>query len=213
MLGRTEKLKMYERILHHCLRASSINEQQYKMLLIKGEARQGKTRILDEIVYVTPANVAVNSFILTEKDRKVIVVVVVGITQRRSCFKIPYQTMRLIFSQPLSLTTESSIKEKEQKILTLLRKIQVPDLLCVLNNMFGVNFKKSELYLSLSESERKLALRKMIKQLCYAVRRNSSPTLLLLTHCSVVLRQNVGPCNRRLRVHGRRIVGAFGHSF
>jgi hypothetical protein len=28
-----------------------------------------------------------------------------------------------------------------------------------------------------------------------------------------VLRQNVGPCNRRLRVHGRRIVGAFGHSF
>lgn len=44
------------------------------MLLIKGEARQGKSRLLDEIVYITPPEILVNKFTLTEKDLKVLLV-------------------------------------------------------------------------------------------------------------------------------------------
>ncbi|XP_068895089.1 adenylate cyclase type 10-like isoform X2 [Tenebrio molitor] len=151
LLGRTEKLKLYKRLLETYFTATNTNEQQYKMLLIKGEARQGKSRLLDEIVYITPPEILVNKFTLTEKD-----------------LKMPYQTIRLIFNVPLSIQKDSSSKEKEQKLLTMLKRIKVPDLMCVFNHVFGVNFKNSELYMSLNEDARKVALKKMIKQLCYA---------------------------------------------
>ncbi|RZC42671.1 adenylate cyclase type 10-like [Asbolus verrucosus] len=151
LLGRQESMKLYRRLLEMCWAATQPREQQYKMLLIQGEARQGKTRLLDELIYTTPSEIPVNRFNLTLTDHK-----------------IPYQTMRLIFNTPLNLTAESTTKQKEEKLLLMLRKMQVPDLLCLLNNMFGVNFKNSELYLSLSERARQIALRKLIKQLCYA---------------------------------------------
>lgn len=42
------------------------------MLVIKGEARQGKTRLLDECIYVTPAHIPISKLTLSSKDRKVI---------------------------------------------------------------------------------------------------------------------------------------------
>ncbi|KAJ3648251.1 hypothetical protein Zmor_020069 [Zophobas morio] len=151
LLGREEKLEIYKNLIQKYVSAKNIREQQYKMLLIKGEARQGKTRLLDEIVYITPEEIPVIRFSLTTKDQK-----------------IPYQAIRLIFSSTLSLNKDSSIKEKEQQLLKRLRQIQVPDLLCTLNAVFGVRFKNSSLFLSLAQSTRTVTLMKMIKQLAYA---------------------------------------------
>lgn len=40
-------------------------------LHVKGDARQGMTRLLDEIVYITPKQIPVNRFTLSKKDKKV----------------------------------------------------------------------------------------------------------------------------------------------
>ncbi|XP_044263925.1 adenylate cyclase type 10-like isoform X1 [Tribolium madens] len=151
LLGRVSKLKLYQHLLQQCTQSSTGNEQQYKMFLIRGEPRQGKTRLLDEFVYITPSHIPVHKLTMAMKDKK-----------------IPYQAIRLVFNAPLQLAPWASVKEKEQKLLDALRKIQVPDLLCILNNVFGVNFKHSDLYLSLTENAKLVALKKMIKQLCYA---------------------------------------------
>ena len=71
LLGREEKLEIYKNLIQKYVSAKNIREQQYKMLLIKGEARQGKTRLLDEIVYITPEEIPVIRFSLTTKDQKV----------------------------------------------------------------------------------------------------------------------------------------------
>ena len=63
---------MYHRILEAFRTAKPDEEQRYKMFLIKGEARQGKTRVLDEIVYTTPEDIPVNRFKLTKADQKVV---------------------------------------------------------------------------------------------------------------------------------------------
>ena len=47
------------------------SEYPFKMLVIKGEARQGKTRLLDELVYITPETISVNKILLTKKNQKV----------------------------------------------------------------------------------------------------------------------------------------------
>ncbi|XP_044265856.1 adenylate cyclase type 10-like isoform X2 [Tribolium madens] len=150
LLGRERKIKLFKQLLDNCVNATDIKEQQYKMLLISGDARQGKTRLLDELVYITPSNIPVSKVVLTESDQH-----------------IPYQCVKLIFGPPLSITKSKTIQQKEQILLDKLKKIQVPELICVLNSVFDVNFKVSDLYMSLNEQARKVALQKMIKQLCY----------------------------------------------
>ena len=50
------------------------NQGRYKMLLVKSESRQGKTRLLDEFVYTTPDKTSVYKITLTRKDNNVGVV-------------------------------------------------------------------------------------------------------------------------------------------
>ncbi|KAJ3648253.1 hypothetical protein Zmor_020070 [Zophobas morio] len=149
LLGRAENLKIYKQLLERFQSTTTVDEQQYKMLLIRGEARQGKTRLLDELVYITPEEILISRFTLTPKDRKV-----------------PFQTVRLIFNQPMATTVDSTIKIKQAKILEKLSKIKNPDLLCVLNQVFGVNFPNSQLFMQLSEQEKLKARRTVINWLC-----------------------------------------------
>ncbi|KYB27283.1 Adenylate cyclase type 10-like Protein [Tribolium castaneum] len=151
LLGRERNIKLYKQLLDKCLHSTDSNEPQYKMLLISGDARQGKTRLLDELVYLTPSEIPVSKVVLTELDQN-----------------IPYQCVKLIFGPPLLISKSSTSHKKQQVIQDKLNKIQVPELMCVLNNVFDVNFKVSDLYMSLKVQARKIALVKMIKQLCYA---------------------------------------------
>ena len=85
-------------------------------------------------------------------------------------FQRPYRAIELIFRFPLNLTKESTTKDKEGKILKKLQALKVNDVLCALNDVFGVNFKKSEFYMSLNAGDKLSALRKLITTLARAVR-------------------------------------------
>ena len=69
----------------------------------------------------------------------------------------------------MATTVDSTIKIKQAKILEKLSKIKNPDLLCVLNQVFGVNFPNSQLFMQLSEQEKLKARRTVINWLCLEV--------------------------------------------
>lgn len=50
--------------------------------------------------------------------------------------------------------------------------MKVPELLCLLNPIFNVNFEKTALFKRLTEVQKNIATKKMIKQLCYGVNIN-----------------------------------------
>lgn len=77
ILGRDGELQLYLRMLRS---AQEMFRKENKMgyqvnrhtsLLIRGDARQGLTRMLDEMVYCTPPDVPINRFSLNSQDRNV----------------------------------------------------------------------------------------------------------------------------------------------
>lgn len=150
LLGRTDKLKLYHSLLNKYLKPKA--DPEYRMFLLVGEARQGKSRLIDELVYITPEEVPVIKLIM-----------------RKEHHKIPYHTIRLIFHPPLFFVKHTTVSGRTRRILDVLHNVKVPDFLCVLNDVFAVDFPKSASYLSFNEKERKKALRKMLKLLARAV--------------------------------------------
>lgn len=150
---------LYKKVLRECLEVSKGTKvialeklNHHNTLLIRGEARQGKTRLLNEMVYVTPRDIPINRFILTNRDNKV-----------------PYQTIQIIFAKALGLTEMSTEIDRQSKILLRLAKLDVPDVLCALNPVFSVHFDQSVVYINLTPERKQLVLKKLIKQLCQAV--------------------------------------------
>lgn len=72
ILGRVRELKMYLEMLkerHRKYKNEILDDGEGATgLLIRGEARQGLTRVLDEIIYITPAEIPVNRFLMIKND-------------------------------------------------------------------------------------------------------------------------------------------------
>lgn len=160
-MGRNDKIRLYKKVLNECLELAKSKRVQatvleklnhHNLLLMRGEARQGKTRLLNELVYVTPKDIPVNRFFLTNRDTKV-----------------PYQTIQIIFAKALGLTEMSSETDRQSKLLQHLAKLDVPDVLCALNPVFSIRFDQTMVYMNLTPERKLLVLKKLIKQLCQAV--------------------------------------------
>lgn len=78
-------------------------------------------------------------------------------------------TIQLILGLPIGLSETSTEKDRREKFIHRLKKVQVPELFCVLNSIFSMNFAITSLYHSLNDDQRKIALERMFKQLCYGV--------------------------------------------
>lgn len=78
-------------------------------------------------------------------------------------------TIQLIFGLAIGISETSTEKDKREKLLHRLAHVQVPELFCVLNPVFGVNFEMTALYKRLNEKQRAVATQRMLKQLCYGV--------------------------------------------
>lgn len=161
LLGRDDELKLYRRLLFECLEVSKwwgkkavglemLNH--HNVLLVRGDARQGKTRLLNELVYCTQKDIPVNRFLLTNRDNKV-----------------PFQTIQLIFSKALGLNDSSTESNRQRKLISKLAGLNVPEVLCALNQVFSVHFEQTPFYLSLPQDKKQAVLQKLIKQLCVAV--------------------------------------------
>ncbi|KAK4883887.1 hypothetical protein RN001_000158 [Aquatica leii] len=158
LLGRSDHVKLYRRLLNECVESVKekgkskilIESECFHSILIHGDPRIGKTRMLDEFVYVTPSSIPVNRFTLIKRDEKV-----------------PYYTIHRILSMPLGLTELSTIEDKETKLKLRLQKLKSSDWFCSLNKVFNVNFEKSAAYKALSNQNKLEVLQIVIKQLCY----------------------------------------------
>ncbi|XP_017785074.1 PREDICTED: adenylate cyclase type 10-like [Nicrophorus vespilloides] len=158
ILDRVKEITMYTRILKNVRdMEKGMNLKQLKQqikasaLVIFGNPRQGKTRLTEEILFCTPLDVPIFRIKLIASDKAV-----------------PYQAIRLLFAVPLGITDKSNVNDRELKITFKLKHMPVPELICVLNNIFKVNFSKTELFMGLSEKEKYVACKKTLKQLCHA---------------------------------------------
>lgn len=62
ILGRDEELQLYKELLDIFLKTcrfvkTSRTETVIKMILIEGEAKSGKTRLVEEFMYITPPDI------------------------------------------------------------------------------------------------------------------------------------------------------------
>lgn len=160
-MGRDKEIKLYQKILNECIEVSKLKGKKamtlqmlnhHNMLLVKGDARQGKSRLINELVYATEEDIPINRFLLTNRDTKV-----------------PFQTIQLMFLKVLGLNELSSERDRQHKLLKRLGKLDVPEVLCALNSVFSVHFDQSTLYMELSPEKKQMVLKKLIKQLCKAV--------------------------------------------
>lgn len=137
----------------------------HNMLLIRGDARQGKTRLLSELVYVTQKEIPVNRIALTNRDNKV-----------------PFQMVQMMFSKVMGWEEGTTERDRQRTLTKRLAKLDVPEVLCALNPVFSVHFETSPRYLKLSTEKRSLVLMKLIKQLCKAVHTSFHEATILFKH-------------------------------
>lgn len=63
----------------------------------------------------------------------------------------------------------STAEEREDKLKSRLERLKVPDLLCSLNKVFSVNFQKTPIYQTLTETQKTRVLAKMLRNLALIV--------------------------------------------
>ncbi|XP_043285633.1 adenylate cyclase type 10-like [Venturia canescens] len=155
VLGREKELKMFIELLSKIIEfweAKKIGIPTPKnTLIIRGEPRMGKSRLLDAINHTIPTEIARNHITLVSSD-----------------YQVPYTLVHLIFTLPMGIGSSiSSSKDREDKIIQFLGKIRYPHYLCALNQAFNVNFATSARYQSLGENEKLKLLRKLVAKLTH----------------------------------------------
>lgn len=122
-------------------------------ILFRGEPRQGKTRLLDELVFLTPASIPVHRITLLPRDAAV-----------------SFRTIDLLFGILLGDTDDVHRFQREENIRKRLTKLKATDVLCALNDILKVDFPMTSFYTNLSAHFRHEIKKKLIRQLIYSVR-------------------------------------------
>ncbi|KAK9310730.1 hypothetical protein QLX08_000044 [Tetragonisca angustula] len=154
LLGRHKELTIFKKMLMKLLSYSNLNKEnrgsrpKYNTLLIKGEPRIGKTRLLDEFTQNIPVGTQCNHISLQAEH-----------------IQTPYNLIHLLFSMPLGFTDTSTRKEREDKLLLRLGKLKYPQFLCIFNQPFNVHFSITQHYNALTDAEKKKLLRKFLLKL------------------------------------------------
>ncbi|XP_018049383.1 PREDICTED: adenylate cyclase type 10-like [Atta colombica] len=154
LLGRQKEIKIFQRMLSDLITQFTLDgtthdlQLEHNMLIIKGEPRIGKTRLLDEIALNIPANISRNYIPLVMSDAKT-----------------SYSLIHLIFSIPLGLSVVTTPSEREEILMSRLGRIRNPEFLCALNQPFNVQFKMNSYYTALSRKQKHNVLRKFLLKL------------------------------------------------
>ncbi|XP_071646995.1 adenylate cyclase type 10 [Temnothorax longispinosus] len=153
LLGREAEMKIFRQMLSNLIAHFTTDEttqhiQPEHMLIIKGEPRIGKTRLLDEIAQNIPAGVSRNYISLVMNDAKV-----------------SYSLVHLIFSIPLGFTDATAPRDREEILMSRLEHVYEPEFLCVLNQLFNVHFMMSPRYKALSGKQKRKVLSNFLLKL------------------------------------------------
>ncbi|KAM0731371.1 Adenylate cyclase type 10 [Formica fusca] len=154
LLGREAEIKVFQEILTNMIEYSTRDKTkehskpEYNTLIIKGEPRIGKTRLLDEIAQNIPTDIPYSYISLMMSDAKA-----------------SYNLIHMIFSKPLNFHITTSPREREDRLMLELGRIREPEFLCALNQPFNVHFAMSPRYTALSVQEKRKMLRKLLLKL------------------------------------------------
>ncbi|XP_044582606.1 adenylate cyclase type 10-like [Cotesia glomerata] len=151
LLGRTIQLKLFESLLAEA--RSNWNNSEFSLentniLLIRGEPRVGRTRLLDEISKIIPDNTACNYISLTDNDQEV-----------------PYSFINFIFCVPLGFKIETTKEDREKILSDHLKSTDGKEYFYLLNEIFNVDFKFSLRKSTLLEDEKKQRVDEFIAKL------------------------------------------------
>ncbi|XP_036143704.1 adenylate cyclase type 10 [Monomorium pharaonis] len=152
LLGREAQIKIFQQMLsnliaHFTMDKTQHLELEYSMLVIKGEPKIGKTRLLSEIAQNIPTGVSHNYISLVMSDAKT-----------------SYSLAHMIFFMPLGFNLITATREREEILMSHLSNVK-PELLCALNQLFNVKFKMSPHYTRLSKKQKRKLLRMFLLQL------------------------------------------------
>ncbi|XP_011879972.1 PREDICTED: adenylate cyclase type 10-like [Vollenhovia emeryi] len=152
LLGREAEIKIFRQMLSnltaHLTMDETTQQCEYNMLIIKGEPRIGKTRLLDEISQNIPTGVSRNYISLVMND-----------------VKVSYSLIHLIFSMPLGFNVATTPRDREEILMSRLEGVCEPEFLCALNQLFNVHFMMSSSYTALSRKQKRKMLRKFLLKL------------------------------------------------
>ncbi|XP_015190551.1 PREDICTED: LOW QUALITY PROTEIN: adenylate cyclase type 10-like [Polistes dominula] len=179
LLGRDNEMNFFRHLLANLVEYlhfgnDSPNKPQYNTLIIRGEPRIGKTRLLDEMVLNIPSGIPLNYISLVSTDIQVdhtiffpflIIYLKIkkGIKIREHLFRTdPYTLVHLIFSLPLKFSLTSTPKDREEKLIRLLGNVRYPEYLCALNQVFNVSFPMTKQYRSFMELEKQKILEQLL---------------------------------------------------
>ncbi|XP_030764009.1 adenylate cyclase type 10-like isoform X2 [Sitophilus oryzae] len=154
LLGREQELDLYLHLYKVAKESATmkINEGEFfGMLIIQGESRQGKTRLLEELIFSTDPATPISRVTLTKTD------------SQKS-----YTSIRLIFNFVLGLTEKTSSTEKENKILRRLGKVNMQGNSYYLNNIFNVHFSEPLGFHFMDRKVKYKELKRIFKGFCYA---------------------------------------------
>ncbi|CAG9833176.1 unnamed protein product [Diabrotica balteata] len=150
LLGRDQEIYLYTSLLHKARKnwedkrddATIIN-----VLVFEGVFRVGKTRVLQEIMFIT--KVPVQKFVLST-----------------FVIDVPYKTIQLIFYRFLNIADDEMHKQKEEKIKIHITDPALQPYLCVLNIVFDVTFPHTFEYEILTEKNKYQQLQAVFRALC-----------------------------------------------
>ncbi|CAG9762742.1 unnamed protein product [Ceutorhynchus assimilis] len=156
LLGREQEMDLYGHLYkvasecrHNGLRGD--DDEFFGMLIIQGESRQGKTRLLEELIYSTDPETPLCRFTLAKDDAKK-----------------SFGTIRLLFNPLLDLNENSSMSKREVVILKYLTSRNAnADAYC-LNHIFDINLKTPPGYDTMDRSTKYRHLKHVFTNLCQA---------------------------------------------
>ncbi|CAG9821448.1 unnamed protein product, partial [Phaedon cochleariae] len=152
ILGREQELDLYKTLFEKAKRLSleQSEERFQNMLILQSGNRQGKSRLLEEIIYITDPDVPLNKMSLCGFD-----------------YEVPYRTIQWIFQKFINCNAETSEEEKQKIIRSrLMNRSTLEPFLCFLNPVFDVNFPLSDNYNMMDRSLKYETLQYIFRILC-----------------------------------------------
>uniref|UniRef100_A0A6P7FT00 Adenylate cyclase type 10-like n=1 Tax=Diabrotica virgifera virgifera TaxID=50390 RepID=A0A6P7FT00_DIAVI len=157
LLGRDQEIYLYNSLLHKAKKYWE-DKRAYSsvisVLVFEGAFRVGKTRLLEEIMFIT--KVPVQKFILSA--------FVVDVVE-----PVPYKTIQVLFNRFLNIADDETPEQKEEKIKSHITDPALQRYLCVLNVVFDVTFFHTVEYEILTEKNKYQQLQAVFKELCQKI--------------------------------------------
>ncbi|CAH1106140.1 unnamed protein product [Psylliodes chrysocephalus] len=155
LLGREQEIDLFMTLFSRArtLSKSKSKDLFFNTLIFQGAFRQGKTRLLEEILFLTDQTVASQRYSFSAFD-----------------YDVPYRAIRTIFFSffDIPLSANETLKQKQIKTY-ITNKPEIAEYLCFLNVIFDVNFPHSMEYKAMDRKKKYKTLQNVFKKFCKMV--------------------------------------------